>query len=73
MGKYAPKKGCANCRAIGALCMDCAIDWKARHIDGELRILRRIARMCRAHSRDLSRQLARLDKHLRTKPPLRHA
>lgn len=45
MAKYAPIPGCAACTAIGAMCLNCAFAWKERHVDEELRILRRIAGM----------------------------
>jgi hypothetical protein len=69
-GKYAPRPGCEMCRQLGELCVNCAMDWKTKSIDDELRILRSIARMAATIPGypGLERALARLKKHRRTKP-----
>lgn len=69
--KYAPCPGCVTCAAIDALCVNCAMEWQARHVDGELRILRRIAAMAATIPGypGITSALVKLRHHRRQKPP----
>lgn len=75
LGKYAPVPGCSTCKAIGCMCLTCGVDWRMKHVDEELAILRRVLRMAASiatpHYPGLAREIEKWRKHRRAKPPRR--
>ncbi len=57
-GMYAPVPGCANCKALKEMCLECAMSWRMEQWQRELTVLRQIAR--RAHLLTLTEKDAKL-------------
>jgi hypothetical protein len=73
MGKYAPKKNCVNCEALDEMCMGCAMEWKEKQWDGELAILRRLARNVEKGARRQVqvKLVLQWKAHMKKRPPLK--